>query len=179
MELKDACSLEGKLRQLIKSKDISLPTKIHLIKAMVFPVVMYGCESCTIKKAEHWIIDAFDLWCCRSLLIVPWAVRRSNQSFPKKISPEYSLEGLMLKLKLQYFGHWSEDLTQLKRSWYWERLRAEGEGDDRGWDGWMATQTQCRWVWVNSGCWWWTGRPGRLQSMGSQRVRHDWMTELN
>ena len=97
---------------------------------------------------------------------------------PKEISSEYSLEGLMLKLKLQYFGHLMQKLTHWKRPWYWESLKA-GEGDGRGWDGWMASPTQWTWVWVNSGSWWWTGRPGMLQSMGSQRVGHDWATELN
>ena len=90
---------------ILKSRAITLPTKVHLVKAMVFPVVMYGCESWTIKKAEHRRIDAFELWCWRRLLRVPWTARGSNQSIPKEISPEYSLEGLMLKLKLQYFGH--------------------------------------------------------------------------
>ena len=93
------------LDSILKSRDITLPTKVHLFKAMVFPVVMYGCESWTIKKAEHWRIDAFELWCWRRLLRVPWTARRSNQSILKEIGPEYSLEGLMLKLKLQYFGH--------------------------------------------------------------------------
>ena len=93
------------LDSILKSRDITLPTKVHLVKAMVFPVAMYGCESWTTKKAERQRIDAFELWCCRRLLKVPWTARRSNQSIVKKISPEYSLEGLMLKLKLQYFGH--------------------------------------------------------------------------
>ena len=93
------------LESMLKSRDITLPTKVHLVKAMVFPVVMYGCESWTIKKAECQRIDAFQLWCCRRLLTVPWTARRSNQSILKEISPEYSLEGLMLKLKLRYFGH--------------------------------------------------------------------------
>ena len=93
------------LDSILKSRDISLPTKVHLVKAMVFSVVMYGCESWTVKKAEHRRIDAFELWCWRRLLRVPWTARRSNQSILKDISPEYSLEGLMLKLKLQYFGH--------------------------------------------------------------------------
>ena len=145
---------------------------------MVFPVIMYGCESCTIKKAECRRIDAFELWCSRRLLRVPWTARRSNQSILKEISPEYSLEGRMLKLKLQYFGHLMQRAA-LKRTWCWERLKAGGEGDDRGWDGWMASPTQWAWVWVNSGSWWWTERPGTLQSMGSQRVGHDWATELN
>ena len=94
-----------KLDSMLKSRDISLPTKVHLVKAMVFPVVMYGCESWTLKKAEYRRIDAFELWCWRRLLRVPWTARRSNQSILKEISPEYSLEALMLKLKLQYFGH--------------------------------------------------------------------------
>ena len=93
------------LDTILKSRDITLPTKVHLVKAMVFPVVMYGCESWTIKKAEHRIIDAFEVWCWRRLLRVPWTARRSNRSIVKEINPEYSLEGLMLKLKLQYFGH--------------------------------------------------------------------------
>ena len=105
MKLKNACSLEGKLDSILKSRDITLPTKVHLIKAMVFPVVMYGCERWTIKKAEHRRIDAFELWCWRRLLGVPWIARRSNQFILKDISPEYSLEGLMLRLKFQYSGH--------------------------------------------------------------------------
>ena len=153
---------------------ITLLTKVHLVKAMVFPVVMYGCESWTVKKAECRGIDAFELWCWRRLLRVPWTARRSNQSILKEINPEYSLEGLMLKLKLQYFGH----LTHLKRPWYWEKLKEGGEGDDRRWDGWMATPTHWTWVWINSGSWWWTGKPGVLQSTRSQTVGHDWATEL-
>ena len=112
-----------KLDSIIKSRDITLPTKVCLLKAMIFPVVMYGCESWTIKKAEDWRIDAFELWCWRRLLRVPWTARKSNQSILKEISPEYSLEGLMLKLKLQYFGHWCEELTHWKRLWCWERLK--------------------------------------------------------
>ena len=133
---------------------------------------MYGCESWTIKKAERRRIDAFELWCLRRLLRVPWTARRSNQSILKEISPGCSLEGLMLKLKLQYFGH-------LMRRADSERLKAGGQGDDRGWDGWMASLTQCTWVWVDSGSWWWTGRPGMLRFIGLQRVRHDWATQLN
>ena len=104
---------------------------------------------------------------------------RSNQSILKEISPENSLEELMLKLKLQYFGTWCEELTPWKRPWCWERLKAGGEGGNRGWDGWMASPPRWTWVWVSSGSWWWTGRPGVLQSMGLQRVGHDWVTELN
>ena len=147
---------------MLKSGDITLPTKVHLVKAMAFPVVMYGCESWTIKKAECRKTDAFELWYWRRLLRVTWTARRSNQSILKEISPEYSLEGLMPKLKLQSFGHSREELTHWKRLWCWERLRAGGEGDDRGWDGWMASPTQWTWVWVKSTSRWWTGRPGML-----------------
>ena len=139
---------------------------------------MYECESWT-TKTEHWRINAFKLWFWRRLLRVPWIARRSNQSILKEISLEYSLEGLMLKLKLQYFATWCEELTHWKRPWCGERLKAGEEGDDRGWDGWMSSLTQWTWVWVNSGSWWWTGRPGVLQSMGSQTGGHDWVTELN
>ena len=102
------------LDSILKSRDITLPTKVCLVKAMVFPVVIYECESWTIKKAEHQRNDAFELWCWGRLLRVPWTVRRSNQSILKEISPEYSLEELMLKLKLQYFGHWCEELSHWK-----------------------------------------------------------------
>ena len=146
---------------------------------MVFPVVMYGCENWTIKKAECQRIDAIELWCWRRLLRVPWTARRSNQSILKETSPGCSLEGLMLKLKLHTLATWCEELTHLKRPWCWERLRAEGEGDEREWDGWMELPTQWTWVWVNSRSWWWTGRPAVLQSMGSPRVGHDWETELH
>ena len=146
---------------------------------MVFPVVMYGCESWTVKKPERRKIDAIELWCWRRLLRVPWTARRSNQSILKEISPGISLEGMMLKLKLQYIGHLMRRVDSLKRLWCWEGLGAGGEGDDRGWEGWMASPTQCMWIWVNSGSWWWTGRPGVLQFMGSQRVGHNWVTELN
>ena len=142
---------------------------------MVFPVVMYGCESWTIKKAECWRIDAFELWCWRRLLRVPWMARRSNQSILKEISPEYSLVGLMLKLKLPIL--WPPHAN----SWLiWKDPDAgkdwsREKGDDRGWDSWMASPTRWTWVWVNSRSWWWTGRPGIV---GSQRVRHEWAAEL-
>ena len=166
------------LDSIFKSRDITLPTKVHLVKAMVFPVVMYGCESWTIKKVEHQRIDAFELWCWRRLLGVPWTARRFNQSILKEISPEYSLEELMLNLKLQYFGHmmWRTDSSE--KTLMLERLKVGKEEDNRGWDGWMASPTQWTWVWVSSGNWWWTGKPDMLQSMGSQRVRHNWVTEL-
>ena len=165
------------LDSILKSKDIPLPTKVHLVKAIVFPVVMYGCESWNIKKAERWRIDAFELWCWRRLLRVPWTARRCNQSILKGTNPEYLLEGLILKL--QYFATWCEEPTHWKRPWCWERLRARGEGDNRRWDGWMSSPTQWTWVWVDSGSWWWIGKPGMLWFMGSQRVGHDWATELN
>ena len=167
------------LDSILKSRDITLPTKVHLVKAMNFPVVMYRCEIWTIKKAERRRADAFELWCWRRLLRVPWTARKSNQSILKEISPECSLEGLMLKLKLQYFGHLMWRADSFEKTWCWERLGEGGKGDDRGWDGWMASPTQRTWLWVGSGSWWWTGRPGVLQFMGSQRVRHDWTTELN
>ena len=181
-EIKRHLLLGGKvmtnLDSILKSRDITLPTKVCLVKAMVFPVVMYGCESWTVKKAECQRINAFELWFWRRLLRVPWTARISNQSILKETSPGCSLEGLMLRLKPQYFGHWCEEVTHLKRPWYRERLRA-WEGEHRGWDGWMLSPTHWTWVWVNSKSWWWTGRPGMLQSMGLQRTGHDWATELN
>ena len=162
------------LDSILKSRDITLPTKVCIVKAMIFPAVMYRCERCIIKKAEHQKIDAFELWCWRRLLIV---LLRSNQSILKEINPEYSLEGLILKLKLQYFGHLMWRANSLERHWYWERLKVGREGDHRGWDGWMASLTQWIWVWASSGRWWRTGKPGVLWSMGLQRVRHDWETE--
>ena len=129
------------LDSILKSRDITLPTKTHLVKAMVFPVVMYGYESWTVKKAEHWRIDAFALWCWRRLLRVPWTTRRSNQSILKEISPEHSLEELMMNINSNTLATWWEELTHLKRPWCWERLKVGGEGDDRGCDGWMASLT--------------------------------------
>ena len=167
------------LDSILKSRNITLSTKVCLVKAMVFPVVMYGCESWTVKKAECQKFDALELWCWRRLLRVPWAARRSNQFILKEISPGCSLEGLMLRLKLQYFGHLMGRATHWKRPWCWEGLGAGEEGDDRGWDDWIASPTRWSWVWVNSGSLWWTGRPGVLQFMGSQRVGHDWATELS
>jgi len=140
---------------------------------------MYGCESWTIRKAECQRIDAFELWCWRRLLRVPWIARRSNQSILKELNPKYYLEGLVMKLKFQYFGHLMRRANSLEKPWCWERLKVGGEGSNRGWDGWMESLTRWTWVWVNSRSWWWTGRPGVLQFMGSQRVRHDWAIELN
>ena len=138
---------------------------------MVFLVVKYGCESWTVKKAEHRRIDAFELWYWRRLLRVPWTAKGSNQSILKEINSEYSLEGLMLKLKIQYFGHLLRRLNSLGR------LKAGGEVDDRRQDGQMASLTQWTWVWASPRIWWRTGKPGMLQATGSQRVRHNWATE--
>ena len=148
------------LDSIFKSRDIILLTKVRLVKTMVFPVVMYKCESWTMKKTEHWRIDAFELWCWRRLLRVPWTARRSNQSILKEINPwSWSSNPL---------ATWCEEQTHWKRPWCWQRLRAGGEGDDRGWGGWMAS---------DSGRWWRTGKPGVLQPMGLQRVGHHWETE--
>ena len=115
-------------RRILKSIDITLPTKVHLVKAMVFPVVMYGCQSWTKEKAECWRIDAFELWCWTRLLRVPWTARRSNQSILKEVSPGCSLEGLMLSWNSNTLATWCKELTHLKRPWCWEGLRAGGEG---------------------------------------------------
>ena len=162
--------MDDKPKQVLKSRDITLPTKVHLVKVMVFPVVMYGCESWTIKKAECQKSDAFELRCWRRLLRVPWTARRSKQSILKEINPEYSLEGLMLKLIL-----WPPDV----KSWLIRKNpdAVKAEGDDRGWDGWMTSPTQWIWVWASSRRWWRTGKRAMLWSMGSQRVGHGWPTE--
>ena len=167
------------LDSILKSRDITLTTKFYIVKAMVFPIVMYGCESWTIKKAEHQRIDAFELWHWRRLLRVPWTARRSNQSSLKEISPEYSLEGLMLKVKLLSFGQLMWRTDSFEKTLMLGKIEGRGEGDNREWDGWIALPTQWTWIWVNSGSWWWIGKRGVLQSMGSQRVEHDWVTELN
>ena len=120
------------LDSIFKSRDITLPTKVHLVKAMVFPVVMYGCERWTIKKAEHQRTDAFELWCWRRLLRVPWTARRSNQSILKEISPEHTLEGLMLKLKLQYFGHLMQRADSLEKTLMLGDIEGGRRGDNTG-----------------------------------------------
>ena len=166
------------LESILKSRDLTLPTKDHLVKAWFFHWSCMGVRA-GLKKAEHRRIHAFELWCWRRLLRVPWIARRSNQSILKETSPGCSLEGLMLRLKLQYFGHLMGRVDLLEKTWCWEGLGAGGEGDNRGWDGWMASPTRWTWVWVKSGSWWWTGRPGVLRFMGSQRVGQDWASELN
>ena len=165
------------LKSILKIRDITLQTKVRLVKAMVFPVVMYGCESWTVKKAEHQRIGAFELWCWRRLLRVPWTARRYNQSILKEISSGYSLGGLMLKLKLQYFGYLMQIIDLFEKTLMPGKIegrRRRGRQRMR----WMGSPTRWTWNWASSGSWWWIGKPGMLQSMGSQRVRHDWATEV-
>ena len=166
------------LDSILKSRDITLPTKVCLVKAMVFPVVMYGCESWTVKKAEHRRIDAFELWCWRRLLRVPWTARRSTQSILKEISPGVHWKDWCWSWNANTLATWCEELTHWKRPWFWERLKTGGEGDNIGWDDWMASPTQWTWVWASSRSCWWIGKPGLLQSLGLQSVRHNWATEL-
>ena len=213
-----------KLDSILKSRDITLPTKVCLIKAMIFPVVMYVCESWTIRKSQGQRIDTFEVWSWRSLLknfpefivihtvkgfgivnkadIYVWKLSNEELMLLNCGVGEDSWESLGLQgdppspfwrrsalgvLWRECCWSWNsstlatscEELTHWKRLWCWEGLGAGGEGHNRGWDGWMASLTRWTWVWVNCGSWWWTGRPGVLQFMGSQRVGHDWATELN
>ena len=132
----------------------------------------------SVKKAECWRIDAFELWYWRRLLRVPWTARRSNRSILREISPDYLLEGLMLKLKLQYFGHLMQRTDSFEKTLMLGKIEGKRTGRQRM-SGWISSPTQWTWVWVNSGSWWWTGKPGVLHSTGSQRVGHNWATELN
>ena len=159
------------LDSILKSRDITLPTKVCLVKAMVFLVVMYGCESWNVKKAEYWRIDAFgeDSWETLGL---------QRRSILKEISPEYSLEVLMLKLKLQYFGHLMRRTDSFEKTLMLGKIEGGRRRGRQRWVGCTASPTQWTWFWASSRSWWWTGRPGVLQSMGSQRVRHNWVTEL-
>ena len=162
------------LDSILKTRDITLPTNVCLVKAMVFPVVMYGCESWTIKKAEHRRIDAFERWCWRRLLRIPWTARRSNQAILKEISPEYSLEGLMLKLQYSGYLMWRTD--SLEKTLMLGKI----EGRSRGWQRtrWLDGITDMIDMSLSKFQEMWrTGKPGMLQSMGSQRVRHNWVTE--
>ena len=184
MKLKDACSLEEKLMtnldNILKSRDIAIPTKVLLVKAMVFPEVMYECESWTIKKTECRRIDTFELWCWKRFLRVPWTKRRSNQSILKKSVLNIHWKDWCWSGNSNTLATWYEEPTHWKRPWCWERLTMWGEVDNRGWDGWMASPMWWTWVWVGSRSWWWTGKPGMLQSMGSQSLTRlsNW-TELN
>ena len=159
------------LESILKSRDITLPTKVHIVKAMFFPVVMYGYESWTIKKAEHQRIAAFELRCWRRLLRVPWTARRSNRSILKEIIPEYSLEGLMLKLKLQCFGHLMRRADSLEKALILGKIEGRGREQQRMiWsDGIIDSMDMSL---SKLGSWRWTGKPAMLQSMGLQRVRH-------
>ena len=161
------------LDSVLKSRDITLPTKVHTVKAMVFPVVTYGCESWTIKKAEHQRTDAFELWCWWRLLRVPWTARRLNQSILREINPEYSLEGLMLKH--QHFGHLTQTSDSLEKSLMLGKIKGRRRrGHQRM--RWLDGITDATGVtWANFGRCWGTGRPGVLQSRGSQRLGHDWV----
>ena len=169
---------ESKLSHASSFKDLNF-IKVRLVKAMVFPVVMYGCESWTVKKAEHRRIDAFELWCWRRLLTVPWTAGYPTSPFWRRSALGFLWEEWCWNWNSSTLATSCEELTHWKRLWCWEGLETGGEGNDRGWDGWMASLTWWTWVWVNSGSWWWTGRPGVLRFMGLQRVGHDWATELN
>ena len=158
------------LDSILKNRDITSPTKVRLVKAMVFPVVIYGCDCWTIKKAEHRRIDAFELWCWRRLLRVPWTARRSNQSILKEISPEYSLEGLILKLKLQYFAHLMWRTDSLEKTLMLQKIEVrKKKGRQRMWRLYGIIDLMDM-IWVSSGSWWWTGKPGVLQSMGKKEL---------
>ena len=157
-----------------------MPTKVCRVKAMVFPLVMCGCESWTIRKGEHWRIAGFKLWCWRRLLISLGLQGDPTSQSKRKWIMNIQWKDWCWSWSSNILATWCEELTHWKRPWCWKDWRQEEEeGDNRGWDGWMALPSQWTWVWASSGSWWWTGKPGLLQSMGSQRVRHDWATKLN
>ena len=174
-EIKRRLLLERKvmtnLDSILKSRAITLPTKVHLVKAMVLPVVMYACESGTIKKAERQKIDAFDLWCWRRLLRVPWTARRSKSAQPK--GNQFWIFTGRTDAEAEAPILWQPDEKNwlMWRAWCWERLKVGGEGDDRGFDGWMASLTQWTWAWVNSRSWWWTWKPGMLHGVTKSQTR--------
>ena len=165
------------LDSILKSRDITLPTKFCLVKATVFPVVMYGCESWTVKKAER------QNWCFWTVVLEKTLQSPLNCKVVQSVHPKGDQSSIFIGRDWCWNSNtlatWCRELTHLKKPWCWERLRAWGEGDNRGWDDWMASPTQWIWVWVNSGSWWWTRRPGVLQFKGLQRVQHDWAIELN
>ena len=167
------------LDSVLKNRDITLLTKVCIVKGMVLSVVMYGCESWTIKKAEHQRNDVFELWCWKKLLRVLRLQGDPTSPFWRKSVFNIHWKDWCWRWNINALATWCESVTHLKRPQCWERLKAGGEGDDRRWGAWMASQTQWTCIRVNSGSWWWTGRPDVLQSMGLQRVRHDWVTELN
>ena len=152
-------------------------TKVSIVKAMVFPVVTYRCESWTIKKAECWRNDAFRLWCWRRLLRTPLDSKEIQPVHPKGDQSWVFIGRNDVEAEAPVLWPPNAELTHWKRSWCWERLSAGGERGDRGWDGWMASSTQWTWVWANSGRWWRIEKPGMLQSVGLQRVGHNWATE--
>ena len=161
------------LDNFLKCRDIAVPTKVCLVKDMVFPIIMYGCEIWTIKKAEHWRIDAFEVWCWRRPEC-PLDCKEIQPVHPNGNPSWISIGRSDPEAETPIL--WRPDVKNwfIWKDWCWEKLKAGGEGNDRGWDGWMASPIQWTWIWVNSGSWWWTGRPGVLQSMGSERVRLDW-----
>ena len=167
------------LDSVLKRRDITLPTKVYLVKDMVFPEVMYGCESWTIKQAECQTIHAFELWCWR-ILRVPWTARRYNQSILTEISLNIHWKDWCWSSNT--LVTWWEELSQWKRPWCWQRMKTGGEGDNRGWDGCIASPSLWTWVWVSSVSWWWTGRPGVLQSMGRKESgrteRLNWKVQI-
>ena len=165
------------LGSILKGRDITLVTKFCLVKAMVFPVVLYGSKGWTIQKAERQRTDIFELWCWRRCLRIPWTARRSNQSILRKSILNTHWNDWWWSSNSNTLTTWCKAMTHLKRPWCWERLRARGEEDNRGWDDWMASWTRGAWVWASSRRWWRTGMPSVLVSMGSQRVRHNWVTE--
>ena len=167
------------LDSLLKSRDITLSTKVHVVKAKVFPEVMYGCESWTIKKPEQWRIDAFELWCWRRLLRVPWTTRISNQSILKEISPGCSFGRTDAKAETPIICHLMRRVDSLEKPLILGGIGGRKRRGRQRIRCWMASPTQWTWIWLNSVSWWWTGRPGVLQFMGLQRVGHDWATELN
>ena len=182
VKLKDACSLEEKLwptqTVILKSRDITLPTNIHLVKAVVFPVVMYGCDSWIMNKAEHRSSSLLWTVVLEKTLESPWNCKEIQPVHPKGDQSWVCIGRTEVELKLQYFGHLMWRADSFEKTLMLGKIQGGRRRDNRGWDGWMASQTQWTWVWVNSGSWWWTGRPGVLQSMGWQRVGHNWATEL-
>ena len=147
---------------ILKSRDITLLAKVCIVKAMVFPVDIYGCKSWTIQQAEHWRTDTFELWCWRRLLRVHWAARRSNQTIQRKSVLNIHWKDWCCSWRCNPLPTWCKKLTHYKRSWCWERLKAGAEGDHRGWYGWMASPTWWTWTWASSEGWWWTGKTGML-----------------